>query len=127
MKRTFTYLTLTLIAAMIISACKKDDDDNYDCPLSLSITAPLDGLVVYSVTVDEGNGRANLVTYQGVTGKVTVTNPTLPFHVTIDVKEGDLISIAANVTAMHGKVTVGYAFSDANATNPEVNAVYCEN
>ena len=112
---------------MIISACKDDDDDTYDCPISLSVKAPADGLVVYSVTVESGSGRANLITYQGTSGKVTLNNPDLPFNVVIDVKADDIISIATNVTAMHGRVAVGYSFSDPGAVNPEVNTQYCEN
>ena len=127
MKRTLTYLAVTLLSAMIISACKKDDDGTYNCPISLSIKAPADGLVVYSVTLESGAGVANLITYQGTSGKVTLNNPDLPFHVTIDVKTDDIISIATNVTAMHGKIAVGYAFSDPGGVNPEVNTQYCEN
>ncbi|HEY5750587.1 MAG TPA: hypothetical protein VIU12_31210 [Chryseolinea sp.] len=127
MKRTLLYFAATFISALIISACKDDHDDTYDCPISLSTKAPADGLVVYSVTVETGTGRANLITYQGATGKVTLTNPDLPFHVTIDVKTDDIISIATNVTAMHGKIAVGYAFSDPGGVNPEVNTQYCEN
>lgn len=127
MKRPLLYFAATLIAALIISACKDDDDGTYDCPISLSTKAPADGLVVYSVTVESGEGRANLITYQGATGKVTLTDPALPFHVTIDVKTDGIISIATNVTAMHGKVAVGYAFSDPGGVNPEVNTQYCEN
>jgi hypothetical protein len=127
MKRTLLHVAAALISAMVISACQEDDSDTYDCPLSLSAKAPEDGLVVYSVTVESGEGRANLITYQGTSGKVTLNNPDLPFHVTIDVKKDDIISIATNVTAMHGKVAVGYAFSDPGGVNPEVNTQYCEN
>ncbi|AYB34413.1 hypothetical protein [Chryseolinea soli] len=127
MKRTLTYFAVTFLSAMIISACKKDDDGTYNCPLSLSTKAPADGLVVYSVTLESGAGVANLITYQGTSGKVTLNNPDLPFHVTIDVKADDIISIATNVTAMHGKIAVGYAFSDPGGVNPEVNTQYCEN
>jgi hypothetical protein len=127
MKRNLAYLAVTLLSAMIISACKDDHDDTYDCPISLSTKAPADGLVVYSVTVESGAGKANLITYQGSSGKVTLNNPDLPFHVTIDVKTDGIISIATNVTAMHGKIAVGYAFSDPGGLEPEVNTQYCEN
>jgi hypothetical protein len=127
MKRSLLYFAITLLTAMVISACEKDDDDTYDCPISLSVKAPAEGLVVYSVTLESGAGKANLITYQGATGKVTLTNPDLPFHVTIDIKTDDLISIATNVTAMHGKIAVGYAFSDPGGLHPEVRTEYCEN
>ena len=127
MKRTLTYFAVAFLSAMIISACKKDDNDTYDCPISLSVKAPADGLVVYSVTVESGAGKANLITYQGTSGKITLTNPDLPFNVTIDVKKDGLISIATNVTAMHGKIAVGYTFSDPGAVNPEVQTQYCQN
>ena len=57
---------------------------------------------------------------------VTVSKPSLPFEVTIDVKEDDPIGISVTGSASNGgKLTATYAFVDSGGIDPVETSAEC--
>ena len=111
---------LAILLAFIIigsTACKKDEE--ITCNLSKSDTAPVDMTIQFKA-VGTGDGTISTLTYKvGATSK-TVSNPSLPWSVSVDALSGDAISITAEGTTKDGSLTVSY---DGQASGNEIEGL----
>ena len=96
-----------LLASVIISfsTCKKDEE--ITCDLSKTGTAPVDMIIQFKA-VGTGDGTISTLSYKvGSTSKI-VSNPSLPWTVSVSALSGDDISITASGTTKDGSLTVSY-------------------
>ncbi|HEX2671318.1 MAG TPA: hypothetical protein VHM25_10630 [Polyangiaceae bacterium] len=117
-------LVLAVCGSILLLGCGSDEEASNACTAAPpSDAASADGKVTYSASVT-GNGTVVSLVYQADSKAVTVNHPSLPFEVTVDVKEDDPIGISVTGSASNGgKVTAAYAFVDSGGTDPvEVSA-----
>ena len=86
-------------------SCKKDS--SITCNLSKSDTAPVDMSIVFKA-VNTGDGAISTLTYKVGSTTKTISNPSLPWSISIDATSGDAISITATGTTKDGSITVSY-------------------
>ncbi len=101
-------LSIALILSLIMityTACKKDTE--ITCNLSKTDNAPADMSVIFKA-VNTGDGAISTLTYKVGSTTKTISNPTLPWSVTVDAFDGDAISITAEGTTSDGSLTVSY-------------------
>lgn len=119
--RNSTAFVLLLSFIMIgFTACKKDTDTT--CNLAKTDKAP-SAMGILFKAVKTGDGVISTLTYQvGATTK-TISNPALPWSVTVDASAGDAISITATGTTSNGSLTISY--DGKNATDEIQGSDYC--
>lgn len=107
----------------IISGCSKSSPSKNNCNFSTGLaTAPSGAEVSYSAT---GKGSASLssVTYQGVNGPVTISNPSLPWSISFGYANGGSVELSAEGTATNGGVlTLSYGINASGSFNADTVA-----
>ena len=107
----------------IISGCSKSSSSNNNCNFSTgSTTAPSGAEVSYSAS---GKGSASLssITYQGINGQVTVSNPALPWSISFGYANGGSVELSAEGTATNGGVlTLSYGINASGSFNADTVA-----
>jgi hypothetical protein len=124
MKHCYSKAFATLLLLGLSAGCSGDDEAETCAVAPVSSTASADGTVEYSVST-RGDGSVSTITYSDGTEDVTVTSPTLPFSVSVNVAEGDEIALHVKGTAKQGAIVASYAFVDTGGTDPEVTEAEC--
>lgn len=122
----FVVAAVALLGSTLLFGCSSDEDAATACTVSLpNDIASVDGRVTYSASV-MGNGSVDSVEYTADSKPVSVTKPSLPFAVTIDVKEDDPIGITVKGSASNGgKVIAAYEFVDSAGGDPVQTSAEC--
>ena len=110
MKKNATLLILVL--ALLLSSCDKSDDttspnNTQQVNLTISNTQLPSNLSVTYKAVSTGDGKITQLTYlddKGVTQ--TVSNPTLPWSMTLSMTSNDYVSMTAAGTISKGSLTI---------------------
>ncbi len=115
--KKFPILLIFLIPLMFLSSsCKKEKETEITCSLTTAPTQPpVDMNVTYKAT-QTGDGTISSLTYVTITGTVTVTNPQLPWEVTVAVTTTTNVSIAAAGTVKNGSLNISYDGNSGGAT-----------
>ena len=100
-----TLFALVLFLFTIIDSCSKSDSNNSTpttCNFGTNtVSTTSDVSVTYSAS-NKTSGTITSLTYLGAIGAVVVTNPTLPWTVTVTVPQGKSVNITAVGTAPPG-------------------------
>jgi hypothetical protein len=98
-----------------IACSKSSGTSNTTCTAETGDTGPLfsNQPVSYSATV-QGGANITSVSYQDSAGMTTVKNPVLPFSKTVNLRNGQLVSISATGTSTTGEIKVT---SNGNSPN----------
>lgn len=98
-------LAIIFFVSVLVSytACKKETA----CNLATADTAPVEMDIVFKA-VNTGDGAISTLTYTVGTKSLTVTDPNLPWAMTVSALSGDAISITANATTKDGSLTISY-------------------
>jgi hypothetical protein len=107
----------------IISGCSKSSSSNNQCNFSTgSATAGSGAQVTYSVS-GQGTSSVSSVTYQGANGQVKVSNPSLPWSVSIGFPNGGSVGVSAVGTASNGGVIkLAYGINSSGSFNADTVA-----
>ena len=120
--KILSFALLALVGgALAVSACS-DSDNPLDSACTIS-TAISDGVGTVTYTASRtGNGTISSYTYNTDGGPVTVTDPTLPYTLTMTLPTAHA-GAAAIGTASNGSITIGWQI--ASEVNPEDDTVSC--
>ncbi len=131
MKKNFVVTAVIIIFWIsILSSCSKSSSGNNNTPKQCNfetntVATSSDIAVAYSATNSSGGSISSLI-YKGPTGPVTVTNPTLPWSITVTIPKGDSVNIAAVGSAPSGSsLTLSYTIQYSNSIT--ANTVSCGN
>ena len=119
---------LLILSLTIFIACQKAEQKG-PAPCSIATvpaTLSFDETVYYAA-VDSGAVTVTSITYKDSLGvDVKVSNPTLPFSITVNAKQGSAVGIALEATTPVGsKVQAGYQYGPPN--DPTTKVVGCSN
>jgi len=117
MKKIGIVAMLLLLIMITYTACKKDEE--ITCNLSKSGTAPVDMMIQFKAE-QTGDGTISTLTYTVGSSGETISNPTLPWSVTVNASSGEAISITASGTTKDGSVSVSY---DGQASGSEIKGI----
>ena len=105
-KHPVLLLALASLIFLVVS-CAKDKEKT--CSLSAGPDTPAYGLQVKYTATQTGDGKITSLTYYtSATETVTVTDPVLPWEVTLFVEGGTTLKITAAGTVKNGSVSVSY-------------------
>jgi hypothetical protein len=122
MKKNETFIMLLCLLFLSISGCKKGSE--ITCNLSTAANQPpVDMSVVYTAT-QTGDGTISSLSYETITGTVTVPNPTLPWTVVVNVLSTTAVKISASGTTKNGSLKISY--SGETSTSKISGSDYCE-
>lgn len=100
-------ISLLAFSAVIIFSCSKDDN-SLTCDVSPdTYVLTADATVTYSVTIT-GSVSVSTIKYQGTSGPVTLSNPTVPFSIVLPLASGLPSTIEAIGTTNGGTITAAY-------------------
>jgi len=105
MKKIGVLAILLSFIMIAYTACKKDEE--ITCNLSKTGSTSVDMSVEFEA-VSTGDGTISTLTYKVGSTTKTISNPTLPWSVTVNASAGDAISITASGTTKDGSITVSY-------------------
>ena len=113
---------LALVGGGFVASACSDSDNPLDsaCTIATDVSAGV-GTVTYTAS-RTGNGTISSYTYNTDDGPVVVTDPTLPYSLTVTLATAHA-SAAAVGTASNGSITIGWQI--ASDVNPEQDAVTC--
>jgi hypothetical protein len=107
----------------IVSGCSKSSSSNNNCNFATgSATAGTGAQVTYVAT---GTGSASLssVIYQDVNGPVKISNPALPWSISLVFPAGGNVSLSAEGTASNGGIlTLSYGINASGSFNADTVA-----
>jgi hypothetical protein len=118
-------VSLALLAlaggAFALSACSDSDNPGDSaCALQTDISNGV-GTVTYTAS-GTGNGSVSTYTYNTDGGLVTVTDPTLPYAITVELATAHASATALG-TASNGSITIGWQIGSEGSG--EQDAVTC--
>ena len=105
MKKISILAILLAFAIIGSTACKKDEE--ITCNLSKTGSASEDMSIEFKAE-GTGDGTISTLTYKVGSTTKTVSNPSLPWSVTVSASGGDAVSITASGTTKDGSITVSY-------------------
>jgi len=117
------YIALAVLLSFIMigfTSCKKNTSTT--CNLAKTDKAPSAMAIVFKAT-KTGDGAISTLTYQVGSTTKTVSNPALPWSVSVNASSGDAISISATGTTGDGSLTISY--DGKNATSEIQGQDYC--
>jgi hypothetical protein len=126
----FAYLFLfVILLCAILPSCNKNDSGNNNgtprlCDFATNLVVTSSDVPVTYNASHSGNASITTLIYQGATGPVTITNPKLPWTITIAIPKGDTVQISAMGSASGGSLSLSYLI---NYSNPNSNSVSCGN
>jgi hypothetical protein len=107
MKKTLAFMVLLSMVLVISDGCKKKSSE-VTCNLSTAISQPsVDMDVIYTAT-QSGDGIMASLTYETITGTVTVQNPKLPWSDTVSVLSTTNVKMTATGTVKNGSLNISY-------------------
>ena len=117
MNRTFTKISTLAVAIALSLSCSKSSKDNNQtgCDITYSESGGLqaDGQVQYLAGVTGSNGtKIGTISYQDSAGITSVQNPSLPWSVSVNLKQGSAVTIKALGVANLGDTIHIAAFAD---------------
>ncbi len=123
LKITEIPIGIILLAGLIfaLSSCKKNVDTA--CNLAKSAIAP-SAMDITFKAVKTGDGTISSLTYKVGNTEKTVTDPRLPWSVTLGATKGSPISITATGRAKNGSLTISY--NGENATGAIHGSDFCK-
>jgi hypothetical protein len=108
MKKTLAFLVLLSMVLVISDGCKKKSDE-ITCNLNTGVSQPpVDMNVIYTAT-QSGDGVMASLTYETITGTVTIQNPKLPWSDTISVLTTTNVKMTATGTVKNGTLKISYS------------------
>jgi hypothetical protein len=123
MKRTLAFMIILSMAFAGFTGCKKKSSE-VTCNLATAVnTPPVDMQVVYSAS-QSGDGVMAALTYETITGPVTVQNPRLPWSDTVSVLTTTNVKMTASGTVKNGSLIVAYKGSSGGSQI--LGSDYCE-
>lgn len=104
---TFTLFCLILLLALF--SCKKNEEEQVrTCDLTTTTDSlEVNKIVTYTAT-STGDGTFAKITYQSFTGTVTVSNPVLPWTVTVPLAAGTKVLMTGLGTVKNGSLLVKF-------------------
>lgn len=107
----------------IISGCSKSSQSKNNCNFSTGqVTAPSGAEITYTASA-KGSASLSSVTYQGLTGQVTVSNPSLPWSISFGYANGGSVELSAEGNATNGGVlTLTYGINAGGSFNADTVA-----
>ena len=118
-----------ILIFVIFPSCSKNDSGNNNGPpqpcdfATNSVVTSSDVPVTYNAS-NSNNASITSLIYQGAAGPVTVTNPKLPWTITVAISEGDTVHLSAVGSASGGSLNLSYLI---HYSNPNSNSVSCGN
>lgn len=126
MRNTFFFLSLTLIAAFIITSCDKENDAQpMSCDLETANTQFTEDSIEVTYTLEvSGDYQVATFYYYDETGKVIVDNPTGPKSITVALTNQKLLKAGAEGHVKNGALKV--SFTAQTNTNLYTGSDQCE-
>jgi hypothetical protein len=113
---------LSLVGGALVASACSDSDNPLDSACTIA-TAISDGVGTVTYTASRtGNGTISSYTYNTDGGPVTVTDPALPYSLTVTLETAHA-GAAAIGTASNGSITIGWQI--ASEVSPEQDTVTC--
>ena len=112
MKKVSVVALLLSFVMISFTTCKKDT--KITCNLEKADKAPSEMTIVFKA-VKTGDGTISTLTYQVGSTVKTISDPVLPWTVSVDALADDNISIKATGTTEDGSLTISY--DGENATD----------
>jgi hypothetical protein len=124
MKKTLACVVLLSTVLFISEGCKKKSSE-ITCNLSTAVNQPpVDMQVVYSAA-QSGDGVIASLTYETITGTVTVNNPKLPWKDTVSALTTTNVKMTATGTVKNGSLIISYD-GDNGSGSKIMGSDYCE-
>lgn len=117
MKKQIPLLVLIVVIVFTFSNCKKSNNssDPITCNLSKQTQVSEDMTVSFSA-IQTGDGLVKTLTYKIGTAENVVTNPSLPWELSVAISANSQISIKAEGTTTNGSVEVAMKGSGVTST-----------
>ena len=118
-----------ILIFVIFPSCSKNDSGNNNGPPqpcdfpTNSVVTSSDVPVTYNAS-NSNNASVTSLIYQGAAGPVIVTNPKLPWTITVSIPEGDTVYIFGCGVVSGGSLSLSYLI---HYSNPNSNSVLCGN
>lgn len=110
-------LVLFLSFIMIgFTSCSKKDNSATTSSLDAGTEQTITDITIHFTASQTGDGAISTLTYTVGSASQTVTNPTLPWSVSVDANAGDNISMTATAITTNGSVKIEYDGSNATET-----------
>jgi hypothetical protein len=107
MKKNLIFSLFLTTLILVMAACNKEEERT--CNLTAGPDQPFQTMTVVYSAVQTGDGVISSLTYYtSATDMVTVTNPQLPWSVTVTVDPGTNVMISATGTVKNGSLNVSY-------------------
>jgi len=107
MKKNLIFSLFLTTLILVMAACHKEEERT--CNLTAGPDQPFQTMTVVYSAVQTGDGAISSLTYYtSATETVTVTNPQLPWSVTVTVEPGTNVMISATGKVKNGSLTVSY-------------------
>lgn len=127
MKKIANFLIMFLLLLGIgLSGCKKAKE--ITCSLYTAPSQPVIAMTVVYAAAQTGDGAISSLSYETNAGTVTVSNPTLPWTITISVLSGTNVKMSASGTTKNGSLKISYAGegTSGSSTSKISGSDYCE-
>jgi hypothetical protein len=117
-----------LMFTILLSCSKNYSGNNNSTPrqcvfATSTVVTSSDVPVTYNAS-QSGNASFSTLIYQGAAGPVSITNPKLPWTITVTIPKGDTVNISAAGTSTGGSLSLSYLI---NYSNPNSNSASCGN
>jgi hypothetical protein len=107
MKKTLTFMVLMSVILTVSDGCKKKTNE-VTCNLDTGVSQPpADMNLIYTAT-QSGDGVMASLTYETISGPVTIQNPKLPWSDTVPVLTTTNVKITATGTVKNGSLRISY-------------------
>ncbi|MEI7725540.1 MAG: hypothetical protein WCK09_10580 [Bacteroidota bacterium] len=113
-KQLFFNLFVALLLVSLVD-CKKKVSP-ITCNLVAASNQPSVPMNITYTAVRTGDGVISSLTYVSETGTVTVTNPNLPWTITVPISAGINVTMSASGTATNGSLNISYDGTSGGST-----------
>jgi hypothetical protein len=93
-----------LLYFFVIASCSKSSSSNNNCSFGTDPGTAASGSQVSYTATGTGSTSLSSVSYQGVTGLVIISKPTLPWSITVPLPNGGTVGLNAIGTASNGGI-----------------------
>jgi len=100
-------MIILLLLGIGLSGCKKTKE--ITCSLYAAPSQPAVAMTVVYTAEQTGDGTISSLSYVTNAGTVTVSNPILPWTISISVLSGTNVNISATGTTKNGSLKISYA------------------
>jgi len=127
MKKITNFLIMIILLLGIgLSGCKKAKE--ITCSLYAAPSQPTIAMTVVYTAAQTGDGTISSLSYETNAGTVTVSNPTLPWSISISVDSGTNVKMSATGTTKNGSLKISYAgeATTGSSTSKISGSDFCE-